>query len=581
MSIDGICLHALCHELDTTLAGSHIKKISQPEKEEIIITTSKDRKTYRLLISALPSLPVIYLTSENKESPLTAPNFCMLLRKYINSGKILSVSQIGMERVLDIEIEHLNELGDPAKKHLYVEIMGKHSNIILCDEENKILDSIKHISAAISSVREVLPGREYFIPTQENHYNCFHITRDEFYNDVLKRPMSLKQMILSSFTGFGPVMAEELCVRSDLDSDASVLSLSDWQKEVFYKEFLSLVELLSKNQYTPVVIRSQNSQKPTEVYPFSLETYKEMESLEYSSISQALEQFYASKNFKNNMEQKSSDLRKQIHTLLERNVKKLNIQTKQLKDTESMDKFQLYGELLTANAYRLTAGEKKVSVFNYYTNEDLSIPLDETLSIMENANKYYAKYNKLKRTKEALQTYMEESKKSIEHLNLILSALSIAENEADIAMIRQELFDYGFTKKRPQVKKGQNRKTKPLHFVTKDGFHIYVGKNNYQNEEVTFKIATGNDWWFHSKTIPGSHVIVKANNEELPDHVFEIAAALAGYYSNGRDYDKIEIDYTQKKQLKKVAGAAPGYVIYHTNYSITVHPSKEEVTLVK
>ena len=581
MSIDGICLHALTHELDQTLSGSHIKKIAQPEKEELIITASKDRTTYRLLISALPSLPVIYLTSENKESPMTAPNFCMLLRKYINGGKIASISQVGMERVIDIEIEHLNELGDPAKKHLYVEIMGKHSNIILCDENNTILDSIKHVSAAVSSVREVLPNRDYFIPTQADHYNCFDITKETFYNDLLKRPYSLKKMILSSLTGFGPVMAEELCFRSDLDSDASVLSLSDWQKDTLYQNFLTLKDALSNNTYHPVLITDSSTQKPVEVYPFELQIYKDKTSTPYPSISNALEAFYATKNLRNNMDQKSQDLRKQINILLERNVKKLNIQSKQLQDTQSMDKFQLYGELLTANAYQLEAGQKKVTVFNYYTNEEITIPVDETLSIMENANKFYAKYNKLKRTQEALTTYMEESKKSIEHLKMILSALSIAENEADLTMIRQELYDYGFTKKRPQTKKGQNKKTKPLHFVTDDGYHIYVGKNNYQNEEVTFKIATGNDWWFHSKTIPGSHVIVKANNEELPDHIFEVAASLAGYYSNGRDQDKIEIDYTQKKQLKKVAGAAPGYVIYHTNYSITVRPSKDGVTELK
>ena len=280
------------------------------------------------------------------------------------------------------------------------------------------------------------------------------------------------------------------------------------------------------------------------------------------------------------MEQRSYDLRKQIQNLLDRNRKKLLNQQKQLKDTESMDKFKLYGELLTANAYRLEEGMKKVTVLNYYDNTELTIPLDETVSAMENANKYYAKYNKLKRTKEALDTYMRESEKSISHLESILSALSTSESEEDLLMIRQELYEYGYTKKRPTAKKGQHKKSAPLHFVTSDGYHIYVGKNNYQNEEVTFKIATGNDWWFHSKTIPGSHVIVKSNNEELPDHIFELAASLAGYYSTGREQDKIEIDYTQKKHLKKVAGAAPGYVIYHTNYSIIVTPEKRDVTLV-
>lgn len=577
MSIDGICLHALNFELNQKLSDSHIKKIAQPEKEELILTASKDRETFRLLISSLASLPVIYLTSENKTSPMTAPNFCMVLRKYLNSGKITSVNQIGLERVLDFEIEHLNELGDPAKKHLYVEIMGKHSNIILCDEENTILDSIKHINAFVSSVREVLPNRPYFVPKQSDHFDAFSISKDDFYNVLLKKPLSMKKMILSSLVGFGPVIAEELCYRANIDSDASVLSLSDWQKDVFYEVFINLIKDMEKNNYAPTVILKNN--RPLEVYPFALSHYEELEQKSFSSMSEALEFFYATKNLKNNMEQRSYDLRKQIQTILDRNRKKLIIQEKQLNDTLSMEKYRLYGELLTANAYQLESGIKKAKLMNYYDNSTIEIPLDETLSAMENANKYYAKYNKLKRTKDALDTYIEETKKSISHLEMILSSLSIAESEEDLTQIRQELFEFGFTKKRPTVKKGQKKKSAPLHFVTSDGYHIYVGKNNFQNEEVTFKIATGNDWWFHSKTIPGSHVIVKANNEELPDHIFEIAASLAGYYSTGRKQDKIEIDYTQKKHLKKVAGAAPGYVIYHTNYSMIVSPEKRDVTL--
>ena len=577
MSIDGICLHALNFELNQKLSDSHIKKIAQPEKEELILTASKDRETFRLLISSLASLPVIYLTSESKTSPMTAPNFCMVLRKYLNSGKITSVNQIGLERVLDFEIEHLNELGDPAKKHLYVEIMGKHSNIILCDEENTILDSIKHINAFVSSVREVLPNRPYFVPKQSDHFDAFSISKDDFYNVLLKKPLPMKKMILSSLVGFGPVIAEELCYRANIDSDASVLSLSDWQKDVFYEVFINLIKDVEQNNYAPTVILKNN--RPLEVYPFALSHYEELEQKSFSSMSEALEFFYATKNLKNNMEQRSCDLRKQIQTILDRNRKKLIIQEKQLKDTLSMEKYRLYGELLTANAYRLESGIKKAKLMNYYDNSTIEIPLDETLSAMENANKYYAKYNKLKRTKDALDTYIEETKKSISHLEMILSSLSIAESEEDLTQIRQELYEFGFTKKRPTVKKGQKKKSAPLHFVTSDGYHIYVGKNNFQNEEVTFKIATGNDWWFHSKTIPGSHVIVKANNEELPDHIFEIAASLAGYYSTGREQDKIEIDYTQKKHLKKVAGAAPGYVIYHTNYSMIVSPEKRDVTL--
>ena len=280
------------------------------------------------------------------------------------------------------------------------------------------------------------------------------------------------------------------------------------------------------------------------------------------------------------MDQKSHDLKKQVQNLLERNSKKLDLQTRQYRDTDSMDKYRLYGELLTANAYMLKQGEKKVTVNNYYDNRDVTITLDPTLPIMDNANRFYAKYNKLKRTRDALSTQIEETKNAIAHLNTIMASISLAESNADLLPLKQELFDYGFTKKRPDAgKKEKQKKQPPLHFVTEDGYDIYVGKNNYQNEEVTFKIASGNDWWFHTKTIPGSHVIVKSKGlSELPDHIYEIASNLAAYYSTGRDQSKVEVDYVQKKELRKVSGAAPGYVIYHTNYSMVAIPSMDGVT---
>ncbi len=583
MSIDGITIRAISSELNAKLCGAHIKKIAQPEPEELIITASKERTTHRLFISASPSLPVVYLTSENKESPMTAPNFCMLLRKYIGSGRIADISQVGMERVIAVSIEHLNEMGDPAKKTLYIEVMGKYSNIILVDENDMVLDAIRHVSAAVSSVREVLPGRDYFIPKQEDHYNLFELQEDDLYNDIFNRPVTIRKMFFDSLTGFGPVMAEEICNRLDIDSDASVLSLSDWQKKALSDELFKLRDQLSASDFSPTLI-TDTSEKPVEVYPFVLSLYHgaDYRVKYFDSISEALYTFYATKNLRNNMDQKSHDLRKQVMNLLDRNNKKLAIQNKQYRDTDSMDKFRLYGELLTANAYMLTPGMKKVTVNNYYTNEDVTITLDETLPIMENANKYYAKYNKLKRTREALDTQIAETKNAIEHLSSIMASISLAENESDLTPLKQELFDYGFTKKRPDGgKKGQKKKMKPLHFMTEDGYDIYVGKNNYQNEEVTFKIASGGDWWFHTKTIPGSHVIVKSKGQpSLPDHIYEIAASLAAYYSTGRDSEKVEIDYVQKKELRKVSGAAPGYVIYHTNYSMVARPSKDGVSLI-
>ena len=290
-------------------------------------------------------------------------------------------------------------------------------------------------------------------------------------------------------------------------------------------------------------------------------------------MSQVLETYYASRSTITRIRQKSSDLRRIVQTALERNYKKYDLQQKQLKDTEKRDKFRIYGELLNTYGYELSGGEKELSCLNYYTNETIRIPLDETKTAQENARKYFEKYNKQKRTFEALTELIQETKREIDHLESISASLDIALKEEDLTQIKMELTEYGFIKKHGPNMKKQKITSRPFHYLSSDGFHIYVGKNNYQNEELTFKFATGNDWWFHAKGIPGSHVIVKSEGRELPDRVFEEAGALAAFYSKGRENEKVEIDYIQKKNIKKVAGAAPGFVIYHTNYSLIAEPS--------
>ena len=289
-----------------------------------------------------------------------------------------------------------------------------------------------------------------------------------------------------------------------------------------------------------------------------------------------LETYYAEKNASSRMHQKSADLRKLVANAIERSTKKYDLQLKQLKDTDKRDKYKVYGELITAFGYGLEQGAKELMAQNYYNNnEEIRIPLDPLLSPMENAKRYFEKYNKLKRTYEALSSLIKETKDEIEHLESIRTSLEIATNEHDLTQLRHELMEYGYIKKRFSLRKGEpknpvgkNAKSKPLHFISSDGYHIYVGKNNYQNEELTFKLADGNDWWFHAKNLPGSHVIVKSGSNELPDRTFEEAARLAAYYSGARDADKVEIDYTERKNIKKPSGKAPGFVIYSTNYSM-------------
>ena len=580
MALDGISIHALVHEFNQNLLNGKINKISQPEREELLITVNTADGNKRLLISANASLPFMYITKDNKPAPAQAPGFCMLLRKHIGAGRIIEISQMGLERVVRFKIQHLNEMGDITFKYLYVEIMGKHSNIIFCNEENMILDSIKHIPSSVSSVREVLPGRDYFIPTQEGKINPLESTEDFFKSKVLKKSDSVFKAIMSSYIGISPTIANEICYRAGIDSDVSNASLFDEHKISLYKEFTALIDDVKSNNYYYNIIVDGNTNKPMEYAPLKLSMYADMQSKEYDSFSEVLVEFYAKRNAYTNIHQKSADLRKIISNHIERAAKKLDLQLKQEKDTNKREKYRIYGELLHTYGYEAKQGDKSITVINYYNNEELTIPLDVDLTPSENAKKYFDKYAKLKRTAEALETYIEQSRQELELLKSIEASLTIAETETDLADIRRELIDHGFIKKHTGSKKEKSKKSKPLHFIDDNGFDIYVGKNNYQNDELTFKFATGNDWWFHTKKIHGSHVIVKTNGKELPDSTYEYAAELAAYYSSGRDSDKVEIDYLQKKNVKKPASSVAGFVVYYTNYSLIATPTLEHVKLV-
>lgn len=581
MAFDGITTNCIMQELNHLLAGQRISKIAQPEREELLFTfKALNEGSNRLLISANASLPFLYMTKENKTSPLNAPNFCMLLRKYIGNGRISAISQPSMERVLCFTIEHLDEMGDPAVKYLYVEIMGKHSNIIFCDKDGQIIDSIKHVSGQMSSIREVLPGRPYFIPAQQDRFDPWQIAKEQFVEQILKKPCSVTKAIYTSLVGFSPIIATELAYRSGLDADDSTAALTQADVERLYDVFRSLLQDLSDGNFSYGIYYDPVTGAPKEFAPIPLTIYSDMEYKTFSSISEVLEAFYAQRNKHTVIHQKSTDLRKIVSIHLERDRKKYLLQKKQLADTEKKDKYRIYGEMLHTYGYAASPGDKSIEVTNYYTNEPFVIPLDPTLDAMENAKKYFDKYAKLKRTGEALSSYILETENEIKHLESIETSLSIAETEGDLAAIKEELQEYGFIKKHSGKKTNRISKSQPLHFVDDNGFHIYVGKNNYQNDQLTFKFATGNDWWFHAKQMTGSHVIVKSENKELPDSTYEYAAALAAYYSSGRDNEKVEIDYLQKKNVKKPNGSAPGFVVYYTNYSLVATPSLAHVTLV-
>ena len=570
MAFDGITIANIVTELNQTITGGKINKIAQPENDELIITIKNQRKQYRLFLSASASLPLIYLTETNKPSPLTAPNFCMLLRKHIGSGKIIAIEQPGMERIIRFTIEHLNELGDLCTKYLIVEIMGKHSNIIFCNEEDQIIDSIKHVSAHMSSVREVLPGRPYFIPETQSKLNPLVLTEEIFQEKIFPRPVNVAKAIYTSITGISPLMAEEVCYRAGIDGGIPTDGLEDVERVHLAHTFLRMVDDIRDGHFEPNII--YKGKEPVEFACFPLSQYQDYRAVSYPSIFPVLETYYAEKNIVTKMRQKTVDLRKIVQNALERNVKKYQLQQKQLKDTEKKEKYRVRGELLNTYGYEVEPGAKSMEALNYYTNEMIQIPLDETMTPQENAKKYFDKYSKLKRTKEALDTLLQETGDEIKHLESIAASLDIASSEEDLVQIKEEMMEYGYVKRKNTGGKKVKVTSRPYHYISSDGYDIYVGKNNFQNDELSFKFASGNDWWFHAKGQPGSHVIVKSKNEELPDRTFEEAGKLAAYYSKGRQAPKVEIDYTQKKNLRKPTGGKPGFVVYYTNYSLLIEP---------
>lgn len=578
MAFDGITVAALVQELRDNLTGGRIAKIAQPEPDELLLTIKTPAGQRKLYISASASLPLIYLTDENKLSPMTAPNFCMLLRKHIGNGRITYISQPKLERIIILHIEHLNELGDLCEKKLIIEIMGKHSNIIFCDDKDMILDSIKHVSAQMSSVREVLPGRTYFIPDTMEKSDPLSVNKKKFLDTLKEKPVPLGKAIYTSFTGISPVIAEDICFLAGLDSQLPASELDEDTFLHLFRQFSYYMDDIRGCHFHPCIYYDGTS--PKDFGAVTLSHFSNYTKQEFTSISEVLNTYYATKNTLTRIRQKSADLRHVVQTALERNRKKYDLQKKQLRDTENREKYKVYGELIHTYGYNLAPNSRELTALNYYTNEEITIPLDPTLTPAENAQKYFNKYNKQKRTFEALTELIQETADDIHYLESISNSLDIALTEADLIQIKEELMQTGYVR-RKYTKKKEKITSRPMHYISSDGYHMYVGKNNLQNEELTFSFANGNDWWFHAKGAPGSHVIVKTGGDELPDRTFEEAGRLAAYYSKNRGSDKVEIDYVEKKHVKKPNGSKPGFVVYYTNYSLVIDSDISNIKTVQ
>ncbi|MFV0440264.1 MAG: NFACT family protein [Lachnospirales bacterium] len=575
MALDGVVIYNIKNELASKLIGSRVDKIYQSEKDEIVISIRGFGENYKLLLTANAQSPRMCITTEQRQNPSQPPMFCMMLRKHLQGGKILSISQPNFERILKVEIQSLNDFGDMTTKFLIIEIMGKHSNIILVDENDKILDCIKRVNFEKSSVREVLPGKQYVLPpnTKENPLN---VTKGDFIKIIEKSTLtSMQKIIYQNYTGVSPSLASEILFSSGLEDNIAHYKENPELNEKVYLAFSKFFDNID-NDVTPLIF--YENEKPKDFYAYDLALYSMYEKEKINSISEMLEAFYNKKDIINKVSQKTADIRKLLQNNLERNVKKLDLHKNILKDSEKKEKNKLYGELIIANLYQIQKGDKILEAVNYYSeeNENISIKLNENKSPQENAQNYYKKYNKQKRSEEMAVTQIAEIEKEIEYIESVLTSLTTVQTEEDVLDIREELAIYGFVKKSSSKNKKQ-KKSKPLKYVSSDGFEIYVGKNNMQNDYLTMKFADKKDIWCHTKNIPGSHVIIRCDGKDVSDKAIEDACYLAAHFSKAKDHSGVEVDYTEVKNVKKPNGSKAGMVIYLTNKTAFIKPDEKYI----
>lgn len=584
MAFDGITVSAVKSEIEDKILGGRIDKVYQPERDEIILGIRSMGQAYKLLLTSNASNPKFHLTQTTPNNPMTPPLFCMVMRKHLQSGKIIKIEQPNFDRIINIYVESLNEMGDYSVKKLVLEIMGRHSNIILIDNNNVVLDCIKHIGHDTSSVREVLPGREYILPPSQGKIDTLELTAENFM-DVIKNNQSkeIQSVIYQNYTGISPIAASEICFRGKVNGASPVEILTEEQINAVYNAFSSLVGDIKQKRFSPESITNEKG-KTIDFSPIEMTQFKTLEIKKYTSVSELIENFYSNRDFTYRIGQKTQDLRKLINQNIERCVRKKDIQMQTLRSIKNRDELRLKGELLTANIYSVKKGMTTVDLVNYYSDkqETVKIELDSNKTPSENAQKYFKAYNKAKRTFEALKGQISSNDEELAYLESVLTSVNNCTDEQDIKEIRKELKEEGYIKKIKNQKENKSRKkSNPLHFISKDGFDIYVGKNNIQNDELTLKFARPRDIWLHTKNIPGSHVIIVTNGQTVPDSTLNEGAMLSAFYSKGKNSSKVPVDYTEKKNVKKPNGAKPGFVIYETNKTAYITTSEDEIKKIR
>lgn len=575
MSYDGFVTHSIVHELNTKLHGGKIDKIYQPENDEIIISIRTFNGNFRLLLSASASNARVHLTDVKRENPPSPPMLCMLMRKHLSGGKIVNISQIEFDRIIRIDIESYNELGDLGIKTIIVEIMGRHSNIIFIDEDNKILDSAKHVDFTVSAVRQILPGFTYELPPKQDKISPAEFSVLEFMNDLSKEnnDVLLDKFLLGKIMGLSPLLAREIVYRFTGHTKVT-------KSEIDEAKFVTFVEIflrdIIENKYSPCIVLENNTGKPLSFSCVLLSQYQDSALFrQMPSINMIIDDYYLTRASQERLNQKSSNILKIVNNNIDRCTKKLAMHRENLEKSKDRDKFKMSGDLLTANMYMVKFGMDEVTVQNYYdNNSELKIKLDPNISPAQNAQRYYKKYNKAKVTEKYASEQIIEAKEELVYLETVLDSILKSETSHDINEIKDELIEQGYIARSLNAKRKKKiQKSIPMKFISSDGYDILVGRNNKQNDEVTIRLSYSTDIWLHTKDIPGSHTLIRTNGSgTAPEKTILEAAQIAAFYSKAKNSSQVPVDYTLVKNVKKPNGSKPGFVIYERNHTVYVNP---------
>lgn len=580
MAFDGLVVRALAQELNQKLSGARLDKIYQPEADELLLAFHGANGAYKVTLSANASIPRVALAETTKENPIAAPMFCMLLRKHLTSAHLLAVRQPGLERMLAFELETRNELGDTVKKSLIIEIMGRHSNIILTDENNRIADSIKRVDFSVSSKRQILPGLAYELPPAQDKVNPLECGLDGALSalETLSETERLDKALLTRFQGISPLVAREIAYLATGETDYPCKDMDYAKRLDAATAMQQLLAGLKSGVAAPCYLTSRETGKLMEFAAVPITQYGAAAELHHEdSMGLLISRFYRERDKKEQSLRRSAHLSKLVATHIERCAKKLELQAAELADTEKKEQWKQYGDLLTANLYKMEKGMTAVRVQNYFDEalSEVTVPLDSTLSPSANAQRYYKKYNKAKTAALMLKDQMAKAREELSYLESVAEALERAESAALLAQIGEELADQGYLRTTRDARRKKQQPAAPARLTTADGFTVLLGKNNRQNDYLTCKLAQNKDLWFHTKNIPGSHVVLKYEQDRpFSDSAVTQAAALAAWFSKARESDNVPVDYTEIKNVKKPAGAKPGFVIYTTNQTAYVTPKE-------